>query len=156
MTTTVIYTCCHTLALHDALPIAFTYACAPTFPYQFFTSLYTVAMGFVLATLVAVPLGLMCGLSKAVNAAFNPIIQIMKPVSPLAWLPIVTMVVSATMTSVDPVFAKSFVISAFTVMLCSLWPTLINTAVGVASIDRSEERRVGKEWGSTCRSRWSP
>src|SRR3546814_5045407 len=103
MTTTVIYTCCHTLALHDALPIAFTYACAPTFPYQFFTSLYTVAMGFVLATLVAVPLGLMCGLSKAVNTAFNPIIQIMKPVSPLAWLPIVTMVVSATMTSVDPV-----------------------------------------------------
>ena len=114
----------------------FTYAGAPTFPDQIFTSLYTVAMGFVLATLVAVPLGLMCGLSKTVNAAFNPIIQIMKPVSPLAWLPIVTMVVSATMTSVDPVFAKSFVISAFTVMLCSLWPTLINTAVGVASIDR--------------------
>src|SRR3546814_6054259 len=69
----------------------FTYAGAPTFPDQIFTSLYTVAMGFVLATLVAVPLGLMCGLSKAVNAAFNPIIQIMKPVSPLAWLPIVTM-----------------------------------------------------------------
>ena len=114
----------------------FAYAGAPTFPDQIFTSLYTVAMGFVLATLVAVPLGLMCGLSKTVNAAFNPIIQIMKPVSPLAWLPIVTMVVSATMTSVDPVFAKSFVISAFTVMLCSLWPTLINTAVGVASIDR--------------------
>src|SRR3546814_9577510 len=67
----------------------FTYAGAPTFPDQIFTSLYTVAMGFVLATLVAVPLGLMCGLSKAVNAAFNPIIQIMKPVSPLAWLPIV-------------------------------------------------------------------
>src|SRR3546814_19805389 len=60
----------------------------------------------------------------------------MKPVSPRAWLPIVTMGVSATRTSVDPVFAKSFVISAFTVMLCSLWPTLINTAVGVASIDR--------------------
>ena len=114
----------------------FAYAGAPTFPDQIFTSLYTVAMGFVLATLVAVPLGLMCGLSKTVNAAFNPIIQIMKPVSPLAWLPIVTMVVSATMTSVDPSFAKSFVISAFTVMLCSLWPTLINTAVGVASIDR--------------------
>src|SRR3546814_7729136 len=75
----------------------FTYAGAPTCPDQIFTSLYTVAMGFVLATLVAVPLGLMCGLSKAVNAAFNPIIQIMKPVSPLAWLPIVTMVVSATM-----------------------------------------------------------
>jgi nitrate/nitrite transport system permease protein len=67
----------------------------------------------------------------------------MRPVSPLAWLPIVTMVVSASITSADPVLAKSFVISAVTVMLCSLWQTLINTAVGVASIDK-DLLNVGK------------
>jgi nitrate/nitrite transport system permease protein len=116
---------------------------APTFVDQIFTSLKTVALGFILATLVAVPLGLVAGMSKRVNAAINPIIQIMRPVSPLAWLPIVTMVVSASITSADPLFAKSFVISAITVMLCSLWQTLINTAVGVASIDK-DLLNVGK------------
>lgn len=115
---------------------AFGYSGPPTFLDQIFTSLKTVALGFVLATLVAVPIGLVCGLSPLVNAAINPLVQIMKPVSPLAWLPIVTMVVSATISSVDPMLAKSFVISAIVVMLCSLWPTLINTAVGTASIDK--------------------
>src|SRR5688572_18128894 len=114
----------------------FAYSGAPTFPDQILTSLKTVALGFVLATLAAVPIGLVCGLSPLVNAAINPLVQIMKPVSPLAWLPIVTMVVSATITSADPLLAKSFVISAIVVMLCSLWPTLINTAVGAASIDK--------------------
>jgi nitrate/nitrite transport system permease protein len=109
---------------------------APTFVDQIFTSLQTVALGFLLATLVAVPLGLVAGMSKRVNSAMNPIIQIMRPISPLAWLPIVTMIVSASITSSDPVLAKSFVISAVTVMLCSLWQTLINTAIGVASIDK--------------------
>jgi len=115
---------------------AFDYAGPPTFLDQVFTSLKTVALGFLLATLVAVPLGLAAGLSPLFNAAINPLVQIMKPVSPLAWLPIVTMVVSATITSADPMLAKSFVISAIVVMLCSLWPTLINTAVGTASIDK--------------------
>jgi nitrate/nitrite transport system permease protein len=114
----------------------FEYAGAPTFIDQIFTSLKTVALGFILASLVAVPIGLVCGLSPLFNAAINPLVQIMKPVSPLAWLPIVTMVVSATITSADPLLAKSFVISAIVVMLCSLWPTLINTAVGTASIDK--------------------
>jgi nitrate/nitrite transport system permease protein len=114
----------------------FEYAGPPTFLDQILTSLKTVALGFVLATLAAVPIGLVCGLSPLVNAAINPLVQIMKPVSPLAWLPIVTMVVSATVTSADPMLAKSFVISAIVVMLCSLWPTLINTAVGAASIDK--------------------
>ena len=114
----------------------FRYAGSPSFIDQIFTSLFTVAFGFGLATVVAVPLGLVCGLSKGFNAAFNPLVQIFKPSSPLAWLPIVTMVVSATMTRPDPALPKSFVISAVVVMLCSLWPTLINTAVGAASIDR--------------------
>lgn len=109
---------------------------APTFFEQIWTSLYTVSIGFILASLVAVPLGIVCGLSKSAYAAMNPLIQLFKPVSPLAWLPLVTMVVSAVYVSEDPLFAKSFVTSAFTVSLCCLWPTLINTAVGVSSIDR--------------------
>ena len=101
------------------------------------TSLYTVFAGFFLASLFAVPLGLLCGMSPMVNTAINPLIQIFKPVSPLAWLPIVTLVVSAVyVTTPDSWFEKSFLTSAITVTLCSLWPTLINTAVGVASIDK--------------------
>lgn len=104
---------------------------------KIFTSLYTVFAGFIIATLIAVPLGLLCGMSPVVNTAINPLIQIFKPVSPLAWLPIVTLVVSAVyVTSDDSWFEKSFLTSAITVTLCSLWPTLINTAVGVSSIDK--------------------
>jgi nitrate/nitrite transport system permease protein len=104
---------------------------------KIFTSLYTVFAGFVIATLIAVPLGLLCGMSPIFNTAINPLIQIFKPVSPLAWLPIVTLVVSAVyVTTEDSWFEKSFLTSAITVTLCSLWPTLINTAVGVSSIDK--------------------
>ena len=113
------------------------YTGKPTYLDQIVTSLWTVFTGFVLATLVAVPLGIFCGLSTVVNTALNPMIQIFKPVSPLAWLPIVTLVVSATYQVTDESwFDKSFLTSAITVTLCSLWPTLINTAVGVASIDK--------------------
>ena len=126
-----------------AKPVYRQYTGKPTYLDQIFTSLKTVFMGFFIATIVAVPLGIICGLSKSANTALNPIIQIFKPVSPLAWLPIVTMVVSALYVSDTPLFPKSFVISAVTVSLCSLWPTLINTSVGVASIDR-ELLNVGK------------
>jgi len=112
------------------------YTGKPTYIDQIFTSLKTVFFGFLVGALIAVPLGVFCGLSPTVNAAFNPLIQIFKPVSPLAWLPIVTMVVSAVYVSKDPMFEKAFLTSAVTVTLCSLWPTLINTAVGVASIDK--------------------
>ena len=112
------------------------YTGKPTYLDQIVTSLLTVALGFLIAALVAVPLGILCGLSAAVNAGLNPLIQIFKPVSPLAWLPLVTMVVSALLTTNSQLFPKSFVISAITVTLCSLWPTLINTAHGVSSIDR--------------------
>ena len=108
----------------------------PTYLDQIVTSLYTVFTGFAVATLVAVPLGILCGLSRTFQIALNPLIQIFKPVSPLAWLPIVTLVVSAVYVSSDPMFEKSFITSAITVTLCSLWPTLINTALGVASIDK--------------------
>ena len=112
------------------------YTGKPTYIDQIFTSLQTVFMGFLIGTIIAIPIGIGCGLSNAVNAAFNPLIQIFKPVSPLAWLPIVTMIVSAVYVSSDPWFSKAFITSALTVMLCSIWPTIINTALGVASIDK--------------------
>jgi nitrate/nitrite transport system permease protein len=112
------------------------YTGAPTFIDQIFTSLVTVATGFLLASLIAIPIGILCGMSPTMYRAFNPIIQVFKPVSPLAWLPLVTMVVSALYVSSDPLFAKSFLNSAITVTLCCLWPTLINTTVGVSSVGR--------------------
>lgn len=113
-----------------------TYTGKPTFFDQILTSLQTVGLGFIIATLIAVPLGIASGLSKTVSGAINPLIQLFKPVSPLAWLPIVTMVVSALYANPTEALPKSLVISAITVTLCSLWPTLINTAMGVASIDK--------------------
>lgn len=107
-----------------------------TFFDQIITSLYTVAFGFAIAAVIAVPLGIVCGLSDTLYRAINPVIQIFKPVSPLAWLPLVTMVVSALYVAENPMFEKSFLNSAFTVALCCLWPTVINTTVGVAGIDR--------------------
>lgn len=111
------------------------YPGAPTFPDQILTSLVTVLAGFIVATAIAVPLGIVVGLNRHFQAAVNPLIQVFKPVSPLAWLPLVTMVVSATYVSNDPMFEKSFLTSMITVTLCSLWPTLINTSVGVAAVN---------------------
>jgi nitrate/nitrite transport system permease protein len=112
------------------------YTGKPTFLDQIVTSLLTVFTGFLLATVIAVPLGVLTGLSSNVYRAINPIVQIFKPVSPLAWLPIVTIIVSAVYVTDDPLFSKSYLTSAITVTLCCLWPTLINTAVGVSSMDR--------------------
>jgi len=112
------------------------YTGKPTYFDQIRTSLATVFAGFAVAALVAVPLGILGGLSRTFNAAINPLVQVFKPVSPLAWLPIVTMLVSALYVSDSPLFPKSFVNSAITVTLCSLWPALINTAVGVAGIEK--------------------
>lgn len=112
------------------------YTGKPTYYDQIWTSIKTVFFGFLIASIVAIPLGIAAGLSVTANAALNPLIQIFKPVSPLAWLPIVTMIVSAVYTTNDGWFEKSFLVSAITVTLCSLWPTLINTALGVSSIDK--------------------
>lgn len=118
-------------------PRQFEWTGKRTYVDQIVTSLLTVFTGFLLATAVAVPLGILAGSSKIVQAAINPIVQIFRPVSPLAWLPIVTLIVSAVyVTSGKPMFEKSFLISAITVTLCSLWTTLINTAIGVNSVDK--------------------
>ncbi len=113
-----------------------SYTGKPTFFDQIGTSLITVATGFLLASIIAIPIGVICGMSATLYQALNPLIQIFKPVSPLAWLPLVTMVVSAVYVSDDPFFAKSFLTSAITVTLCCLWPTIINTTVGVSSVDK--------------------
>lgn len=112
------------------------YTGAPTFVDQIWTSLITVMSGFILASLLAIPAGIIIGLSQNLYNAFNPLIQLFKPVSPLAWLPLVTMIVSALYVSDDPIVPKSFVTSMVTVTLCSLWPTMINTSVGVSSVSQ--------------------
>jgi nitrate/nitrite transport system permease protein len=119
-----------------AAVVVAAYTGKPTFIDQIATSLKTVFAGFVVASAVAIPLGILCGVSGTINAAMNPFIQVFRPVSPLAWLPIITLVVSAVYVSPDPRLEKSFITSALTVALCSLWPTVINTAYGVSSIDR--------------------
>lgn len=110
------------------------YTGKPTFMEQIFTSLKTVFTGFILAAIIAIPLGVAIGLSASLYTAVNPVIQLFKPVSPLAWLPLVTMVVSALYSASDSSIPKSYVTSAITVMLCCIWPTVINTAVGVTSV----------------------
>ncbi len=113
-----------------------TYKSRTTFFDQILTSLWTVLCGFLVASFIAIPLGIIIGLSANIYSAINPIIQTLKPVSPLAWLPLVTMVVSAVYVSDNPSVSKSFLVSMITVSLCSLWPTLINTAVGVAAVPK--------------------
>ena len=117
----------------------FTPSSAPTFVDQILTSLKTVFFGFAIATVLAVPIGVLCGMNPWFNAALNPMIQIFKPVSPLAWLPLAFLIIvwmySGPSTE-KPLFEKAFLISAATVSLCSLWPTLINTTLGVASVDK--------------------
>ena len=121
----------------DAVVKVRKYAGNPTFFDQIITSVVTVMAGFLLASFIAIPIGIVAGLSKTVYAALNPLVQIFKPVSPLAWLPIVTMIVSATyVTSDDAWFDKSFLNSAITVLLCCLWPTIISTAVGVTNVSK--------------------
>ncbi|HHS94507.1 MAG TPA: ABC transporter permease [Rhodobacterales bacterium] len=112
------------------------YTGAPSYYDQIRTSIGTVFFGFIVAAAIAIPVGILAGLSPTANSAVNPLVQVFKPVSPLAWLPLVTMVVSALYVGNEGWFAKSFLISAITVTLCSLWPTLINTSLGVASIDK--------------------
>lgn len=120
----------------DYEPRRRSYAGPPSFFDQIRTSLVTVLAGFLLASLIAVPLGIVTGLSRFMHDAVNPLVQLFRPVSPLAWLPIVTLVVSGVYVTSDPVFTRSFVVSVITVMLCCLWPTLINTAIAVSNVSQ--------------------
>ena len=115
-----------------------TYSGNKTFYDQIWISLLTVSIGFFIATIVAVPIGVLCGISPLFNTAMNPLIQLFKPVSPLAWFPIVFVVTTWGIDTPpsDSIWQRALWTSAGVVMLCSLWPTLINTAVGVASVDK--------------------
>ena len=88
-------------------------------------SLGRVGLGFALAALVAIPLGFVIGRSPLVYRALNPFIQVLKPISPLAWMPLALYTIKDSATS-----------SIFVIFICSLWPMLINTAHGVASVRR--------------------
>ena len=88
-------------------------------------SLLRVGAGFGLAAIVAIPLGFLIGMSPLLNAALNPFIQVLRPVSPLAWMPL------ALYTIKD-----SSISSVFVIFICSIWPMLLNTAFGVASVRR--------------------
>src|SRR5258708_2962936 len=88
-------------------------------------SIGRVLLGFLLAALVAIPIGFLIGMSPLVYRALDPYIQILKPISPLAWMPL------ALFTLKD-----SNVSAIFVIFICSMWPMLINTAFGVASVRR--------------------
>ena len=102
-------------------------------------SLRRVAIGYTLASLIAVPLGILIGISKVAFKAFNPYFQILKPVSPLAWLPLGLYI-----------FRDSELTGIFIITIASIWPTLTNTAFGVANVD-SSYLNVAKTLGA---SRW--
>lgn len=96
-------------------------------------SLGRVLLGYAIAVLVAIPLGFLIGMSPLMSRALDPFIQVLKPISPLAWMPL------ALYTIKD-----SGISAIFVIFICSVWPMLINTAFGVAS--------VRKEWLNVART----
>ncbi|MDJ1500750.1 ABC transporter permease [Xanthocytophaga agilis] len=108
-------------------------------------SLMRVGIGFGLGSLIAIPLGLLLGSSKFMMSLINPIVQILRPVSPLAWYPLGLAVFSAAGGG-DGLMNPSSKAAIFMIFICSLWPTLINTAFGVASIPQ-DHKNVGKAFG---------
>ncbi len=86
-------------------------------------SLLRVAKGFLLGAVIATPLGLLLGLSRTLNRMFDPVIQILRPISPLAWLPLGLVL-----------FRKSEPAAMFAIAVCSMWPTVMNGAAGVKAI----------------------
>ena len=100
-------------------------------------SLRRVLIGYTLAMVVAIPVGLFVGVSKTIKSSVDPYVQLLKPVSPLAWLPIGLFV-----------FRNSEVTGIFVIFITSIWPTLINTAIGVQSVD-SDVLKVSKSLGAS-------
>ncbi len=86
-------------------------------------SVYRVMTGFLLAALIAIPFGFLIGMSPLMRKALNPFIQVLRPISPLAWMPLALFIIKDSETS-----------SIFVIFICSIWPMLINTAFGVASV----------------------
>ena len=97
-----------------------------------FYSLVRVGKGYLLALLIGTPIGFMLGLSRKFYETFDPLIQFLRPISPLAWLPLGLVI-----------FRQSEPAAVFTIALCAMWPTVINTAVGVRSISQ-DHLNVGR------------
>lgn len=95
-------------------------------------SIYRVLTGFIGAALVGIPLGFLIGMSPLMYRALNPFIQILRPISPLAWMPLALFIIKDSEQS-----------AIFVIFICSIWPMLINTAFGVASV-RSDWINVAK------------
>jgi nitrate/nitrite transport system permease protein len=110
------------------------YTGRPSFIDQISTSLKTVFAGVLLSMVIAIPIGILLGLSETLRSSINWFIQILKPVSPVVWLLLVSMIVKTLMT--DSSMDKSFLISFISVGLCGMWATLVNTSMGVASVDK--------------------
>lgn len=91
-------------------------------------SLVLVAKGYLIALVVGTPLGFCLGLSKAFTKMFDPIIQVLRPVSPLAWLPL------GMVLFLGAGKGASELAALFTIAVCAMWPTVLNTAVGVRAI----------------------
>jgi nitrate/nitrite transport system permease protein len=102
---------------------------------QLFNSIKTVLMGFFLGSLIAIPIGILMGANTICKQIFYPIVQLLKPVSPLAWFPIGLVV-----------FKDTGMATIFIVFITSLWSTLINTSFGVASIPQ-DHKNVAKAFG---------
>ncbi len=96
-------------------------------------SLYRVLTGFFLAALIALPIGFLVGMSPLMHKALNPFIQVLRPISPLAWMPLALFIIKDSETS-----------AIFVIFICSIWPMLINTAFGVAN--------VRKDWINVART----
>ena len=86
-------------------------------------SIYRVLTGYFLAALVAIPFGFLIGMSQVAYKAFNPYIQVLRPISPLAWMPLALFIIGDSEAS-----------AIFVIFICSIWPMLINTAFGVAGV----------------------
>lgn len=112
------------------------YTGPPSFMDQIKTSLFNVFCGFLLALVIAVPLGIVMGLSDTARDVMNPFIQIFKPVSPVVWYLLVYMIVTTLIPNGGTDSNTTFYITFIAVGLCSMWATLVNTAVGVSSVDK--------------------
>jgi nitrate/nitrite transport system permease protein len=100
-------------------------------------SLKLVAQGYLIALVVGTPIGFLLGLSKKFTLAFDPIIQILRPVSPLAWLPLgMILFMGLRVEGADGrvAFGTSDAAALFTIAICAMWPTVLNTAVGVRAV----------------------
>ncbi len=100
-------------------------------------SLVLVAQGYFIALIIGTPVGFFLGLSKQFTKAFDPIIQVLRPVSPLAWLPL-GMILFSGVKVLDAdgrtTFGASDAAALFTIAICAMWPTVMNTAVGVRAV----------------------